>query len=209
MPNRNDTRGFGGPGQGEDDRDRRDREARGGPTRGPVRGDEGRAFGDPGFRAEDARLNAELNRYDRQRGRPARVEYGHDQNYRPGYHAGGSRFGFFGLGHDPEPRPRNASDVRDPQPYGGPIERAYHPDADYDFDPDYLHWRDQQMRRHDHHYADWRRHQHEQYDEEYRRFRDERRDDFHERFQDWRARRDAAAAAAAAAAEVPNPDDKL
>ena len=92
MPNRNDTRGFGGPGQGEDDRDRRDREARGGPTRGPVRGDEGRAFGDPGFRAEDARLNAELNRYDRQRGRPARVEYGHDQNYRPGYHAGGSRF---------------------------------------------------------------------------------------------------------------------
>jgi hypothetical protein len=30
---------------------------------------------------------------------PNRVDYPHDENYRPGYHEGGSRFGFFN-GHD-------------------------------------------------------------------------------------------------------------
>ncbi|MFI4966784.1 MAG: hypothetical protein ACHP9T_15630 [Caulobacterales bacterium] len=243
MPNRDDTRGFSGPAAGGGDSDRREREAQGGQGRSR----EGRAFDDAGFRADQARLNADLNRYDRQRGRPVRVQYGHDQNYRPGYHEGGSRFGFFGLGQEygmeAEHRggrnaggdPRHGSpgerqgratwtagggapygDLqmdgrnRGVEQYGAPADYAFHPEAGpegaYDCDPDYLHWREQQMKRHDRDYADWRRHQQEQYDSEYRRFRDERRDDFHERFQDWRAQRDAAAKAAD---EAPNPDDKL
>jgi len=171
MPNRDHWRGFRGGEAGP--RDRND------PAAGPRPGPEGRAFSDPAFRAEDARLNAALDRHDRERGRARRPDYGHDQNYRPGYHEGGSRFGFFGLGRDDH-------------------------DIDQDFDPDYLHWRAQQMERHDRDYADWRRHQHELYDEEYRRFRAERRDDFHQRFQDWRAQREAAASAAATP-----PEDKI
>jgi hypothetical protein len=177
MPNRDQWRGFGGGESGPRDRDGAGRSGR---------GSEDRSFGaaardplrDPVFRAEDARLNAALERQERVRG-VRRPEYGHDQNYRPGYHEGGSRFGFFGFGREDR-------------------------DIDQDFDPDYLHWRAQQMARHDHDYADWRRHQREQYDEEYRRFRAERRDDFHQRFQDWRAQRDAAASAAATP-----PEDKI
>jgi len=104
---------------------------------------------------------------------------------RTGSPLGGSRFGFFALSS----------------------QERLHTEAPYDFDPDYLHWRDQQMQRHDHDYADWRRHQQELYDDEYHRFRVERRDDFHERFQDWRAKRDAAQAAASTTPS--NPDDKL
>jgi len=183
MPNRDQWRGFGRSESAGRDRDQapgstgRDSEGRvfgraaGEPARDPGR--------DPVFRAEDARLDAALRREERARGGGRRPEYGHDQNYRPGYHEGGSRFGFFGLGREDR-------------------------DIDQDYDPDYLHWRDQQMARHDRDYGDWRRHQREQYDEEYRRFRTERRDDFHQRFQDWRAQRDAAASAAA----VP-PEDKI
>ena len=91
MPNRNDTGGFGGPGYGGDAGrpDMNDREARG-------RGSEDRVFGDPRARREDARLTGELGRFDRARG-PRRPDFGHDENYRPGYHAGGTRFGFFGV----------------------------------------------------------------------------------------------------------------
>jgi hypothetical protein len=160
MPNRPDIQGPGG--------------GRPSPSEGGGRAGsgEGRAFGDPGFRAEDRRLTTDIARY-RTRFGPAHVDYGHDQNYRPGYHEGGTRFGFF----------------------GGGAEQGV--DRDQEFDPDYLNWRDQQMQRHDRDYLDWRREQRQKYDNDYWRFRAERRDDFHQRFQDWRAQRDAEVAAKA------------
>lgn len=185
MPNRNDPRGFGGPTFGGE-RGRTDPRERSSAGRDESdrsssdRGGEGRAFSDARARADDARLSAELGRFERSRGM-RRADYGHDENYRPGYHEGGTRFGFFGVSQ-------------------GEYHRGL---DDQEFDPDYLHWRGQQLQRHDRDYADWRRHQSEQYDEEYRRFRAERRDDFHQRFQDWRAQREAAAT------PPPNPDDKL
>lgn len=112
---------------------------------------------------------------DRGRHRPA--DYGHDENYRPGYHEGGTRFGFFGLGPD--------------RPAETPRSRSFAADPDQEFDPDYLSWRDQQMQRHDRDYGDWRREQLRKYDDDYWRFRSERREDFHQRFQDWRAQRGA------------------
>lgn len=67
--------------------------------------------------------------------------------------------------------------------------RAQHPDQE--FDPDYLRWRDEQLRAHDRDYDEWRRHQHQQYDEEYRKFRTERREHFGRAFHEWRSQRSA------------------
>jgi len=154
-----------------------------GPGRDEARRDDERdprrTYAGRSFRSEDQRLSAEMKRYNARFG-PVHVDYGHDQNYRPGYHEGGSRFGFFG--------PENDRGV----------------DREQEFDADYLLWRDQQMQRHDRDYADWRAEQLRKYDDDYWRFRAERRDDFHQRFQDWVAQRDAEAAAAAV-----KPDDKL
>lgn len=176
MPNRNDTGGIGGRGYGGDAGrpDMNDREARG-------RSGEDRIFGDPRARREDARLTSDLRRFERARG-SRRPDFGHDENYRPGYHEGGTRFGFFGVSQ-------------------GGYRRGL---DDREFDADYLSWREQQLERHDRDYAEWRAEQLRKYDDDYWKFRSERREDFHQRFQDWRAQREAAAAAAARA-----PDDKV
>jgi len=50
---------------------------------------------DVGFEVEDERLSKALKRYDRTRAGAPGAEFGHDQTYRPGYHQGGVRFGFF------------------------------------------------------------------------------------------------------------------
>ena len=138
------------------------------------------------FEADDARLNHELDRYERSRRRFGPEQYGHDENYRPGYHLGGTRFGFFGgpegSGYGPGPQP---------------AEFGYRSIDDQDFDPDYLSWRQQQMSRHDSDYGEWRRQQLRKYDDDYWRFRAERREDFHQRFQDWLGQRDAERAASA------------
>jgi hypothetical protein len=170
MPNRNDTQGFSGPGFTGERGPREASEARG----------EDRVFRDARARGDDARLTAEFSRFDRTRG-PRRPDFGHDENYRPGYHEGGTRFGFFGVSQGEHPRSLD--------------DRA--------FDADYLSWRDQQLQRHDHDYAEWRAEQLRRYDDDYWKFRSERREDFHQRFQDWRAQREAAAV------PPPNPDDKL
>lgn len=140
------------------------------------------------FEADDERLRAELERYERTRGRFGPAEFGHDENYRPGYHLGGTRFGFFGgaegAGYGPGPQPS---------------EFGYRSIDDQDFDPDYLSWRQRQMMRHDRDYSEWRREQMRRYDDDYWRFRAERREDFHQRFQDWRDQREAERAAAPAA----------
>ncbi|MBS0333816.1 MAG: hypothetical protein JSS35_13700, partial [Proteobacteria bacterium] len=144
----------------------------------PRRPDEADRAGARSFEADDARLNDDLDRYERNRRRFGPAQYGHDENYRPGYHQGGTRFGFFGgpegAGYGPGPQPS---------------EYGYRSIDDQDFDPDYLSWRQQQLARHDRDYADWRREQTRKYDDDYRRFRGERREDFHQRFQDWVAQR--------------------
>jgi hypothetical protein len=47
------------------------------------------------FEAHDARLDKELRRFDRVRAGSRGAEFPHDENYTPGYHEGGARFGFF------------------------------------------------------------------------------------------------------------------
>jgi hypothetical protein len=86
---------------------------------------------------------------------------------------------------DLELNPRN----RGVQEYGPPADYAYHPPAGHELDPEYLTWRDQQLRGHDRDYQEWRRSQQQQYDEDYRRFRAERRDTFGRSFQAWRSQR--------------------
>lgn len=58
---------------------------------------------DPGFEVEDARLNKALQRNARERAGSPGAEFGHDQTYRPGYHQGGVRFGFFHDYDEPSP----------------------------------------------------------------------------------------------------------
>ena len=55
------------------------------------------SFDAPSFEAHDARLNRELRRFDRMRAGSKGAEFGHDETYVPGYHEGGTRFGFFNL----------------------------------------------------------------------------------------------------------------
>lgn len=75
--------------------------------------------------------------------------------------------------------------------FGAPHDYAYHPDQ-HDLDPDYVTWRDQQMRNHDREYQGWRAEQHRKYDDDYRRFRGERRNHFHQTFEEWRQQQQAA-----------------
>jgi hypothetical protein len=60
---------------------------------------------------------------------------------------------------------------RGAQEFGPPADYAYHPRAGHEFDPDYLHWREEQMRAHDRDYHAWRKARRDAYDEDYRRSR--------------------------------------
>jgi hypothetical protein len=63
---------------------------------------------DPSFDAHDARLDRELRRFDRMRAGSKGAEFGHDETYVPGYHEGGTRFGFFNLRSPAKPDPKKA-----------------------------------------------------------------------------------------------------
>ncbi|MDE2486301.1 MAG: hypothetical protein KGO51_02795 [Alphaproteobacteria bacterium] len=117
--------------------------------------------------------------HDRRDDRRASVDRDERETWRPDR---GEPYG------DLELNPRN----RGVQEFGPPSDYAYHPQAGHEFDPDYLHWREEQMRSHDRDYHDWRRDQRQAYDDDYRRFRDERREHFGRTFQDWRAQRSTA-----------------
>jgi hypothetical protein len=69
-----------------------------------------------------------------------------------------------------------------------------HPPRPDELEPDYVRWRDEQLRVHDRDYQDWRREQHQKYDEQYRQFRSERQRRFGQAFHEWRAQRSAAGA---------------
>jgi hypothetical protein len=64
---------------------------------------------DAGFEVEDERLNKALKRNERARAGSPGAEFGHDQTYRPGYHQGGVRFGFF---HDHDERRKDKPDEK-------------------------------------------------------------------------------------------------
>lgn len=73
--------------------------------------------------------------------------------------------------------------------FGLPADYAYHPNLDRDLEPEYLAWRDEQLRNHDRDYADWRAEQHKAYDDDYRAFRTERKSSFGKSFKEWQAER--------------------
>ncbi len=121
-----------------------------------------------------------------------------------GYESRGRRrrsdFGDMPYGDQPLPHDRGARD------FGPPADYAYHP-GHQDLEPDYVAWRDEQMRNHDRDYAGWRAEQHRRYDEDYRSFRGERRERFGQTFAEWRAQRDAGQAPTPPAGDTP--DDKV
>lgn len=114
------------------------------------------------------------------RGRGREHPRGRDQ--RETWRAEGGPYG------DLELNPRN----RGVEAFGPPADYAYHPRAGHEFDPDYLDWREEQMRSHDRDYHDWRQARQQSYDDDYRRFRSERREHFGRTFDDWRNQRSAA-----------------
>jgi len=123
---------------------------------------------------------------------PAYGEHDYSQESEGGFGGGVSAGPDWGSDLDGERRAN--FDLDDPgigQSQAGYGQRTQtHPD--HDFDPDYLRWRDAQLRAHDRDYQDWRRDQHRLYDDEYRRFRSERQRHFGEAFHEWRSQRGAA-----------------
>lgn len=182
MSDRDQNWGFGGrrgPDRGRREDDRR--------ARGPS--DERRSFegGEPWH--GEGRYGA---RYDEDRAYGGQV-YGQEGGRTHSLEAGRGRFGGderetwrAGDGApygDLELNPRNPG----VEEFGPPADYAYHPREGHEFDPDYLRWREEQMRVHDRDYHDWRRNQRQAYDDDYRRFRSERRAHFGRTFQDWRS----------------------
>jgi hypothetical protein len=118
---------------------------------------------------------------------------GQNSRQNSGQNSGPNRGSDPGWGFDRDPERRRNFDFDDPGV--GQSQAGYGPKAqshpDHEFDPDYLRWRETQMRDHDRDYQDWRRDQHRQYDDEYRRFRGERQRHFGQAFHEWRSQRSA------------------
>jgi hypothetical protein len=101
--------------------------------------------------------------------------------------------------------PRGMFDREDPgigqsQAGYGAQARSHH---EQELDPDYLLWRNEQLRAHDRDYEAWRLEQQHKYDDMYRRFRSESQRDFGEAFEDWRSRRGSEPSAAAGREGLP------
>lgn len=193
MANRDQSWGRGG--RAGEERWRRDENKSGG-GRGPER----RSFNDEGgepWRGE-SRYGA---RYDQDRSGYGGQEYGMEGG--PGHRTTSERDrGWRGDERETDQREQWSPGGGEPygelelnarnrgiQEFGAPHDYAYHPRAGHEFDPDYLHWREEQMRGHDRDYHEWRRTQRDRYDEDYRRFRSERREHFGRSFDDWRNQR--------------------
>jgi hypothetical protein len=197
MPNWDDPRGRPGPFRGEWERQAWRREAEG-------RLPEPRPFDDPGrgryagraMREDDYRRDRDAGaagyrgaprgeREDTRRfgGEPSAYR---GQEYGVEGHGRGSGGGFDRGG----PR-RQGFDYDDPGVGQGAA--GYSPEAQgheaHEHDPDYLRWRDEQMRGHDRDYSEWRRHQQAQYDDQYKQFRTDRREHFGRTFHQWRSQR--------------------
>jgi hypothetical protein len=210
MPNWDDHRGSRQDGRRQDsDQDRGRREARGRndwdwerSRQGPER----RSF-DP-----NERSNRTAARYDQDRmrdagaagysrahseaedvaryGRPrGRGWTGEPDAYR------GQEYGVESHRDEPRGQPMRRGSFDYDDPGVGQSQAGYGPSAqshpDHDLEPDYLSWREQQMRDHDRDYEDWRREQHQHYDRQYRQFRAERQRHFGQAFHEWRSQRSA------------------
>lgn len=82
-----------------------------------------------------------------------------------------------GWGFEPDDARRRNFDVEDPgsgQSQAGYAAAARSPHA-HDFDPDYVRWREAQLRDHDREYEEWRLERRRQYDEQYRQSRGQTR----------------------------------
>lgn len=123
-------------------------------------------------------------------------DLGYESRRRRGPYADGP------YGDQPLPHDRGSRE------FGPPADYAYHPNLDRDLEPDYLAWRDEQLRSHDRDYGDWRAEQHQRYDSEYRAFRSERKSTFGKSFADWQAERRASGEIAQPSADK-TPDDKV
>lgn len=166
-------------GSGQYARDR-DYGARGEPTRGP---------GSPRW-ASDAQPDTGYRRADYGRGDYTRGGYGDDYGIEGRNDRGG-----YGPSHEYErqaSRPRSQNDFgyraqqhADYSRFGAPgseiwdgpgkdVARQNHHASRHDFEPDYLHWREQQMSNFDRDYHDWR---------------SERREKFSSDFDSWRSSR--------------------
>jgi hypothetical protein len=77
----------------------------------------------------------------------------------------------------------------------------------HDFDPDYVSWRDDQLRAHDRDYHAWREERRRSYDEDYGTWRRERQEKFGQDFSDWRSRRTAEPAARPGETDEPETHD--
>lgn len=183
------------------------------------------------------RRDADRDLYGSGSGADARADYGPDdahgyRSFEGDYHreqeygvpAGGGRVVRREPGRGDAPRGRRSPYAEAPygdQPlprdagsreFGLPADYAYHPNLDHDLEPDYLAWRDEQLRGHDRDYADWRAEQHKRYDSEYRSFRSERKSSFGKSFSEWQAERRASGDIASppdVQAETKTPDDKV
>ena len=100
----------------------------------------------------------------------------HGQEYGVEGHGYGAEEPDPGWGLDPLDRERRRNfDLDDPgsgQSQAGYATRSTHA---HQFDPDYVRWREEQLRNQDRVYEAWRRRQHERYDQHYRLSRDRRR----------------------------------
>ena len=89
--------------------------------------------------------------------------------------------------------------------FGPPADYAYHPDAEAEFELEYLDWREAKLSAHDRDYAVWRAEQQRRYDAEYRTFRGEWQERFDRGFAEWRSRHDGAHPSD----DDPPPDDRM
>ncbi|HEY8571292.1 hypothetical protein [Phenylobacterium sp.] len=219
MANRDDHRGFGGDRWRPENRqpgDNRGREGRSFGDEGRFNSDQARygggARGGEGEPWRRDRYGARFDQdrtgygsgYDRQSGGYGRgqgggyggQEYGVEGGHRQ---SGQGQHGRSQGGNERETwRPQGAAPYGDlefnarasgVEEFGAPHDYAYHPPQGHEFDHDYVHWREEQLKAHDRDYQEWRRHQHQQYDEEYTKFRTERRDTFGKNFHEWRSQR--------------------
>jgi hypothetical protein len=166
MVHRDQTWGFRGGDRGRRDGARRTDER--------DRPREGRAFGGGDPWEAEGRYGA---RYDQDRAGYGGQEYGMEggRAHRRGEARGPDRGDQRETWRRDQGQPYGDLELnarnRGIEEFGPPHDYAYHPQAGHEFDPDYLHWREEQMRGHDRDYHEWRRARRDAYDEDYRRRR--------------------------------------
>lgn len=143
--------------------------------RGRLAGPERRTFGQEGrFNSDTARYGGERDTGEREPWRRERHDDGQAYGAPPD-----EDWGYGGQEYGVEAPHYSAAFPNQPRPDGR-------------FEPEYLSWRDAQLRAHDRDYEAWRADRQRRYDDDYRAWRSQRREQFHQSFAEWCAQRDAA-----------------